>query len=83
MDEGTDITDSTFKYSVSAWIGDHERGQICLVFGNLRLDISNAHIAVLIAFDDDDFHASHDSTGGIGAVSTRWDQTDGAILITA
>ena len=83
MDQGTNITDSAFKYSVSTWIGNHERRQICLMLSNLRLDISNAYIAMLIAFDDDNFHASHDSTRGIGAVSTRWNQTDSAILIAA
>ena len=83
MDQCADITDSTFEYSVSTWIGNHERRQICLMFGNLRLDIGSAYIAMLIAFNDDDFHAGHDSTGSICTVSTRWDETDGAILIAA
>jgi hypothetical protein len=54
---------------VSGWIGNHQGRELVFVSHRLASKIVDINIALLVASHHHNFHSSHDSRSGIGAMS--------------
>ena len=83
VDLFADRRDAIFEDAVGRRIGDHDRRDLAFVIGDFVIEVSEIDVAVVIAFDDDDFHVDHLSAGGVGAVGAAGDQADIAMVIAS
>ena len=81
VDERTDLLDRFLKHAMRGWIGDHQRSEVVLVLGDLRFEVCDIDIADLVRRDNNNVHARHNRTGGVGAMRTARDQTHGSLFI--
>ena len=79
----TDFLNGLFEDAVSTGIGDHQRGELPAVLFGFGFEIGHVDVAIIVAADDDDFHAGHDGAGRVGAVGGRGDKTDVAMFLAA
>ena len=70
-----------FKHAVGAGVGDHDAGQIGAVLLAFRRQISQIHIALLVAFGHHHLHTHHLCAGGVGAVGALRNQADIAMAL--
>ena len=82
MDRGADVRDGGLEDAVRRRVGDHQRGQICGVLVDLDSEVGHVDVALLVTCDDDNPHAGHDRTGGVGPVRTARDQADISLTVT-
>ncbi len=60
VDEVADLADAVLEHAVGRRVGDHEGGEVVGVLGDLRPEVVEVDVAVVVAGDDHDPHAGHD-----------------------
>ena len=83
MDDGADLANRFLEHAVRRRVGDHQAGEVVLVFLSLGLEVGDIDVAVVVAIDDDDLHVAHLGGGRVGAVRRFRDQADLAVRFTA
>ena len=78
-----DLGDSFFKYSVSRWVGNHERRKCAAVLPYLLLQIIKADISSIVTCNNNNLHTSHNCARCICSVCTGWNQANSSVLLTA
>jgi hypothetical protein len=59
VNDAIDFFDGLFEYTIRRRIGDHKGSQVTLVLLCLFTKIVHIDIAVIITFNDHNFHATH------------------------
>ncbi len=74
-----DLADRRLVDAVRRGVGDHQRGDVLAVLGELRAQVVHVDVAVLVGADDRDAHAGHHGARGVRAVRRGGDQADVAL----
>ncbi len=75
--ERADLADVVLEHAVGGRVGDHDRGQLVGVLGDLGAQVVEVDLALLAAGSHDhDAHAGHHRARGVGAVRAGRDQAD-------
>ena len=76
MHGSTHVDDGRFEHAVCRRVRDHDRGELVGVRVELRAQIAEVDVAVVIARHDDHPHTRHRSARSVGAVGRCRDQAD-------
>ena len=74
VDRTADLADGLLEHAVRRGVGDHQRGEVVGVLGDLGAQVGQVDVARLVARHDHHAHAGHHRAGGVGAVRRRRDQ---------
>jgi len=83
VDTRADVDDVLLVHAVRRRVRHHQRRDVIAVLRELRVEIREVDIAVVVTGDDRDAHARHRGRGRVRAVRRRRDQTHVAPVVTA
>ena len=83
MNDVTQFADAIFEHAVRTWVRHHACCEILGVKFGLHLEVGHVNVAIRVAIDRNNGHASDHRTRRIGAVRTVGNQADRSSLVTA
>ncbi|GAA3420669.1 hypothetical protein GCM10018952_64670 [Streptosporangium vulgare] len=78
-----DPDDRLLVHAVRGRVGHHDRGKLLAVLLDLRDEVVDVHVALVVTGDHGHAHARHHGARGVGAVGGRGDQADVAARLAA
>ena len=83
MHDGAEFSDRRLEHAVRGRVGDHDGRQAIAHRVDLGAHVVEVDVATLVARDHDHLHAGHHGAGGVGAMGTRRDEADRALVIAS
>ena len=83
VDQGAEIADLGLEHAVRGRVRDHDRGEPVTDRLDLRPNVVQVDVALVVARHHDHAHSGHHRAGGVRAVGAGGDQADRAVDVAS